>query len=60
MREYSQFLRLLAERVYDATLRDGLSVRDASDFHAWLLEASETAEDSVSLEEFFSHLRSDA
>ncbi len=60
MRKYSLFLRLLAEQVYTATLRGGLGVRDASDFHEWLLEASEKAEGSVSLADFFSYLRSDA
>jgi hypothetical protein len=60
MREYSLFLQLLAEQVYTATLKRGLRVRDASDFHEWLLEASEKAEGSFSLAEFFSHLRSDA
>jgi len=32
----------------------------ASDFHEWLLEASEKAEGSFSLAEFFARLRSDA
>jgi hypothetical protein len=32
MREYELFLRLLAEKVYTAK-----GLRDASDFHAWLL-----------------------
>jgi len=46
------FVRLLAERIYTAKLSTG-PIRDAADFHAWLVELSEIAERSVSLEEFF-------
>jgi hypothetical protein len=52
MREYALFVRLLAERIYTAKLSTG-PIRDAADFHAWLVELSEIAERSVSLEEFF-------
>ena len=51
MSEYALFLRLLAEEIYAAHLRD------ASDFHEWLLEASKKAAESCSVEEFFSRLR---
>jgi hypothetical protein len=50
--EYHQFLILLAERVHTARVSTG-PIRDASDFHAWLVELSELAERSGSLEEFF-------
>jgi hypothetical protein len=49
--EYAKFVRLLAERVHTARLSTG-PIRDASDFHAWLLELGEIAEYSDSLEEF--------
>jgi hypothetical protein len=55
MREYELFLRLLAERVYTARLSTG-RLRDASDFHAWLLECAEKAATSTSVEELFSKL----
>ena len=58
VREYELILRLLAERVYTARLDDGRRIRDAMDFKEWLLEASEKARGSSSLEEFFSHLQS--
>jgi hypothetical protein len=51
MPELARFARLLAERMYTATLATG-PIRDAGDFHAWLLEVSEIAERSGSLEEF--------
>ncbi len=53
MREYELFLRLLAERVYTARLSTG-RLRDASDFHAWLLECADKAAASSTVEEFFS------
>jgi len=49
--EYAKFVRLLAERVHTARVSTG-PIRDASDFHAWLLELGELAEQSGSLEEF--------
>lgn len=55
MREYALFVRLLAERMYSAKLSTG-QIRDAGDFHAWLLEASEIAERSETLEEFLGKL----
>jgi hypothetical protein len=55
MREYSLFVKLLAERMYTAKLSTG-RIRDASDFHAWLIEVSEIAERSGSLEEFFERI----
>lgn len=51
MQEYALFVRLLAERMYSAKLSTG-QIRDAGDFHAWLLEVSEIAERSETLEEF--------
>jgi hypothetical protein len=56
VREYEIFLRLLAERVYTARLDDGRRIRDAMDFKEWLLEASQKAGQSQTLEEFFSKL----
>jgi hypothetical protein len=53
--EYHLFLRLLAERMYTAKLTTG-QIRDAADFHAWLIELSEVAERSASLEEFFERI----
>jgi len=55
MREYSLFVRLLAERIYTTRLSTG-RLRDAGDFHAWLMEVSEIAERSVSLQEFFDQI----
>jgi hypothetical protein len=53
--EYHQFLILLAERVHTARVSTG-PVRDASDFHEWLLALGELAERSTSLEEFFKQI----
>jgi hypothetical protein len=52
VREYYLFLKILAERIYTARLSTG-QIRDAADFHAWLIEVSEIAERSGSVEEFF-------
>ena len=49
------FLTLLAERVYTARLPTG-QIRDAGDFHAWLVELGETAERSDSLAKFFKQI----
>jgi len=49
--EAEQFLRLLAERVFTARLKDGARLLDGSDFRTWLIEladecaAAETPED---------------
>jgi hypothetical protein len=51
MKEYELFLRLLAERVYTAK-----GLRDASDFHAWLMELSKKAAEAETLQEFFATL----
>jgi hypothetical protein len=51
MREYELFLKLLAERVYTAP-----SLRDASDFHAWLLECAALAASAATMQEFFHKL----
>ena len=56
VREYKLFLRLLAERVYTARLDNGQGIHDAMDFKEWLLEASQKAAQSKTLEEFFSRL----
>jgi hypothetical protein len=55
VREYYFFLTLLAERMYTAKLSTG-QIRDAADFHAWLVELSEIAERAGSLEEFFEQI----
>lgn len=51
LREHAQFVRLLAERMYSAKLSTG-QIRDAADFHAWLVQLGDIAERSASLEEF--------
>ena len=56
MPEYALFLRLLAEEVYTARLQGKQYLRDAGDFREWLLEAAEKAQESDTLEEFFSRL----
>jgi hypothetical protein len=48
MRDIQLFLKLLAERVYH--------LRDASDFHAFLLKCSDLAGQCTTVEEFFSLL----
>ncbi len=55
VQEYALFVRVLAERMYTARLSTG-QLRDAADFHAWLVELSEIAERSGSLEEFFEQI----
>jgi hypothetical protein len=52
MREHALFLRLLAERVYSAQP----PLRDASDFHEWIVKCSELAEASATMQEFFDRL----
>ena len=49
------FLKLLAERVYTARSSQG-QIHDTSDFHAWLVELSEIAEQSRTPEEFFERI----
>jgi hypothetical protein len=56
MRDIQLFLRLLAERVLTARLASGIRVLDASDFKQWLLECSEHAAQSATLEEFFERI----
>jgi hypothetical protein len=55
MPELALFARLLAERMYTAKLPTG-QIRDAADFHAWLVEVSEIAARSETLEEFLKQL----
>jgi hypothetical protein len=55
MPELALFAKLLAERMYTATLPTG-PIRDASDFHAWLVLVSEIAARSESLDEFLEQL----
>ena len=55
MPELALFAKLLAERMYTAKLPTG-QLRDASDFHAWLLRVSEIAERSESLEQFLERI----
>jgi hypothetical protein len=56
VREYSLFLRILADRVYGARLSSGIRLLDATDFKAWLLELADQAETARSMEDFFSGL----
>jgi hypothetical protein len=53
--ELALFVRLLAERTYTARLSTG-QLCDAGDFHAWLVEVSELAARSGSLEEFLAQI----
>jgi len=53
--ELALFARLLAERMYTAKLPTG-QIRDAADFHAWLLQVSEIAARSETLEEFLKQI----
>jgi len=55
VRDYSLFLRILAERVYEARATD-LPIRDTSDFHAWLVELSEIADNADTPQEFFEQI----
>jgi hypothetical protein len=55
VRDIQLFLRLLAERVYTARLSTGL-LRDASDFHQWMLELADLAGTCVTMEDFFRQL----
>jgi hypothetical protein len=55
MLELARFAKLLAERMYTATLPTG-QIRDAADFHAWLLQVSEIAARSETLEEFLKQI----
>jgi hypothetical protein len=56
VRDIQLFLRLLAERIYAARLSTG-ALRDAGDFHAWLVECSDLAGRSATMREFFDTLR---
>jgi hypothetical protein len=56
MTELARFVRLLAEQMYTARLSTGQTIRDASDFHAWLMEVGEIAEQSDSLRELLDAL----
>jgi hypothetical protein len=47
LREYELFLKLLAEKVYAANLRDSI------DFKQWLLQNSERMRHCHTLQEFF-------
>jgi hypothetical protein len=55
MPELALFAKLLAERMYTAKLPTG-QLRDASDFHAWLVRVSEIAARASSLDEFLEQL----
>jgi hypothetical protein len=55
MPELALFAKLLAERMYTAILPAG-PLRDAGDFHAWLLKVSEIAVQCSSLEEFLRNI----
>jgi hypothetical protein len=53
--ELALFVRLLAERIYTVRLSTG-QLCDASDFHAWLVEVSELAARSGTLDEFLAQI----
>jgi hypothetical protein len=56
MREYEQFLKLLAHYALTAKLNSGIRVLDASDFAQWLTECAEKARTARDAEEFFASL----
>jgi hypothetical protein len=56
MRDYSQFLRLLAEKVYLARLANGQRVADTTDFNLWLTELADRAETADTPEQFLAQL----
>jgi hypothetical protein len=56
VRDIQLFLRLLAERVYTARLSTTGALRDAGDFHAWLVECSDIAGRSTTMQDFFDML----
>lgn len=56
MRDIELLLCLLAERSLNAKLDSGIRVLDASDFREWLIECSEKAARSTTVEDFFSKL----
>jgi hypothetical protein len=55
MPELAIFVRLLAEQMYTARLSTG-QIRDAADFHAWLVQVSEIAARSGTLEELLERI----
>jgi len=55
MPELALFVRLLAELMYTAHLPTG-QLCDAGDFHAWLVEVSDIAARSASLDEFLAQI----
>jgi hypothetical protein len=56
MREYEQFLKLLALYAVTAKVNSGARVLDASDFQEWVIECVEKARTARDAEEFFSLL----
>jgi hypothetical protein len=55
MRDLQLFLKLLADCVYTARTSTG-ALRDASDFRVWLIECSDLAGRSATVQEFFDKL----
>lgn len=56
MKDYAEFLRALAERVFTSRLSTGGRLTDAGDFRQWLLESAEKAEQAQTIEQFFAQL----
>jgi hypothetical protein len=56
MRDYAQFLRVIAAQVLEARLSKGARVLDASDLREWLIELAEKAEQAENLEQFLSQM----
>jgi hypothetical protein len=56
MRDYAQFLRAIAEQVFEARLSKGRRVLDATDLREWLIELAEKAEQAETLEQFLSQI----
>jgi len=57
MRDFEQFLKLLAHYALTAKLNSGARVLDASDFREWLNECAEKARVARDAEEFFDALK---
>lgn len=55
MKQYAEFLRVLAAHVYGAQV-GGLLLHDAADFKAWLLQCAAKVGKAASLEQFFSEI----
>jgi hypothetical protein len=53
MEDVALLLSILSKRVYTATLPNGASLRDASDFSEWLSNLSSRANEVTTFDELF-------